>query len=72
MTEGLTRRLGETVALDDASLQVGAGEIVGLVGANGASKSRLGGRLHRTSILHTGATLSLRAAWRAKPLATAR
>ena len=37
--EGLTKRFGDKVALDDVSLRVGPGEIVGFVGANGAGKS---------------------------------
>ena len=37
--DGLTKRFGDTLALDDVSLRVGPGEIVGFVGANGAGKS---------------------------------
>lgn len=38
---GLGKRYGGAVALDDVDLQVGAGEIRGLVGHNGAGKSTL-------------------------------
>jgi ABC-2 type transport system ATP-binding protein len=36
---GLTRRYGDTVALDGLSLQVPEGEVVGFVGPNGAGKT---------------------------------
>lgn len=35
----VTRRFGRRVAVDDVSLDVAAGEIVGLIGANGAGKT---------------------------------
>jgi ABC-2 type transport system ATP-binding protein len=37
--EGVTRRFGEVVAIDDLTLQVRAGEVVGLLGHNGAGKT---------------------------------
>src|SRR5262244_3245156 len=37
--ESLTHRYGERVAIDDLSLEVGAGEIVGFLGPNGAGKT---------------------------------
>jgi ABC-2 type transport system ATP-binding protein len=44
-TQGLTKRYGDTVALDDVSVSVTAGSIYGLVGPNGAGKTTLLGIL---------------------------
>ena len=38
-TEGLTRRFGEVIAVEDLSFEVRAGEIVALLGPNGAGKT---------------------------------
>lgn len=39
--QGITVRYGETLALDEASITVAEGELVGLTGPNGAGKSTL-------------------------------
>jgi len=39
VVESLARRFGRVVAVADVSLEVGAGEIVGFIGANGAGKT---------------------------------
>ncbi|HEU0285560.1 MAG TPA: ABC transporter ATP-binding protein [Nocardioidaceae bacterium] len=38
-TEGLTKRFGDTVAVDQLDLEVGRGEIFGFLGPNGAGKT---------------------------------
>jgi ABC-2 type transport system ATP-binding protein len=39
VVEGLTCRFGDVVAVDDLSLEIGAGEVFGLLGHNGAGKT---------------------------------
>ena len=39
VTQGLTRRFGDTVAVDNLTLQVYAGEVFGFLGHNGAGKT---------------------------------
>lgn len=39
--EGVSKRYGSVVALEEVNFQLGAGEVVGLVGDNGAGKSSL-------------------------------
>src|SRR5271165_4478339 len=39
--EGLTKRYGETVAAEDVTLEIGDGELFGLLGASGSGKTTL-------------------------------
>ena len=39
--EHLTKRFGDTIALDDISFQTGKGELFGFIGPDGAGKTTL-------------------------------
>ncbi|MGA9409814.1 MAG: ribosome-associated ATPase/putative transporter RbbA [Roseobacter sp.] len=52
--EGVTHLYGRTVALDDVSLEVPAGEIVGLIGPDGVGKSTLLGLIAGAKKLQSG------------------
>jgi ribose transport system ATP-binding protein len=41
VAEGVTKRFGSTLAVDDASFHVGRGELIGIAGHNGAGKSTI-------------------------------
>lgn len=44
-TEGLTKRYGETLAVDDLSIRVEEGQIFGFLGPNGSGKTTTIGML---------------------------
>src|ERR687898_820356 len=53
VAEHLTKRFGQRLAVDDVSFEVGAGEVLGLLGPNGSGKTTilriLTGYLHASS-----------------------
>lgn len=51
---GVTRSFGGLVAVDDVSLHVGAGEMVGLIGPNGSGKTTLFDCLSRVQSVDAG------------------
>ena len=51
---GLTKRFGGLVAVDKVDIEVGAGEIVGLIGPNGSGKTTLFDCLSRVSDVDSG------------------
>jgi D-xylose transport system ATP-binding protein len=55
--EGLSKRYGSVVALDDVSFDVGRGEVVALLGDNGAGKSTLVKILSGTEYADNGRVL---------------
>ena len=55
--EHITKRYGAVLSLDDVSLEVRAGEVLGLVGDNGAGKSTLMKVLSGAVIPDTGKLL---------------
>ena len=55
--EGVTRRFGGIVALDDVSLSLADGEIGGLIGPNGAGKTTLFNVVTRLYRAHAGRVL---------------
>jgi osmoprotectant transport system ATP-binding protein len=54
LAEGITRRYGEVVALDDVTLRVEAGECVALVGESGSGKTTLLGCFNRLTVPESG------------------
>ena len=54
MAEGVTRRFGDVVALDDVTLGVEHGECVALVGESGSGKTTLLGCFNRLTVPQSG------------------
>ena len=59
LAEGVTRRFGDVVALDDVTLGVEAGECVALVGESGSGKTTLLGCFNRLTVPQSGRVMVL-------------
>lgn len=57
--EGISKRYGDTIALDDVSLSVDSGDVFALVGPNGAGKTTLVRTLTGTTIPDAGSVTVL-------------
>src|SRR5215217_9024073 len=55
---GVTKRFGDTTALQEFDIEVSAGECVGLIGPNGAGKSTFIGCLYGV-VMRTGGELTV-------------
>ena len=74
-TERLSKRYGDTLALDELDLEVGEGEVYGYLGPNGAGKTttiRLLLGLHRPSAGGPSCSGSTRGGTRSTPTAESR
>jgi ABC-2 type transport system ATP-binding protein len=72
VVESVTKRYGETLAVDGVSLRVGAGEVYALLGANGAGKSTLIRMMTGLSEPDSGSVTVCGEAMARKPLAAKR
>jgi ABC-2 type transport system ATP-binding protein len=72
IVESVTKRYGETVAVDGVSLRVAAGEVYALLGANGAGKSTLIRMMTGLSEPDAGSVIVCGEDMKRKPLAAKR